>query len=349
MFAERRAGVDVPVELAHRLRWSAGMITPTPRLSFIVLFTFAGSALLAGSALVGCGGSDSISIDELPGALGQRVCARAVACRGAESQTACESTLFLAEDSGFQTVVAAVKRGTVKYDGASARACLDAITTDCADLVEPPACDATFEGNVPAGGTCVISAECVGGGRCLEPDTCTVSCCVGTCEAVAAPAAIGGACDVLASKPCVDGAFCANDGTCTASRPVGAACSGSRDECVAPAKCLYRSDGSETCTIISTAPGAACDPGSNFGCGREDETCNPTTSTCTQRALPGAACEGYGDCVGYATCDTASGTCKPSPKLGEPCDNNNGVFCVGGLICPNGVCAAPTAGTACVP
>ena len=125
------------------------------------------------------------------------------------------------------TVVAAVKRGTVKYDAESARVCLDAFTTDCADLVEPAACDNVFRGTVPAGGACVTGAECVDGGRCLEPDTCTVACCVGTCEAVGAPIAIGGACDFPSSStPCVDGAFCANDRTCTARRPVGAACQG---------------------------------------------------------------------------------------------------------------------------
>lgn len=325
------------------------MIAPTPRTEMFRL-SLALILTVAGSALTGCGSSDSLPIDELPAELEQRVCARAVACSGAESQTTCESTIFFAEDPGVQTLVAAVKRGTVNYDGQSARTCLDAYTTDCADLVEPAACDKVFHGNVAAGGACVVSAECAGGGRCLEPDTCTVSCCVGTCEAVAGPAAVGAACDSLASTPCVDGAFCSNDGICTARRPVGAACSGSRDECLDPAVCLYHPDGSpETCTVISTAPGAACDPGANFGCGREDETCNATTLRCTKRALPGAACDGYDDCVGYATCDTAAGTCKVRPKLGEACDNNAQIWCLGSLACVNGVCAEPTLGPACVP
>lgn len=318
--------------------------TETLRLSLAAILT------VAGTALAGCGSSDAIPIDNLASELEQRVCARAVACGGAESQTTCESTLFLTEQSGFQTVVQAVKRGTIAYDGTSAQTCLDAITTDCADLVEPAACDVTFRGKVPAGGACVISTECVGGGACVKPDTCTVSCCAGTCQAVAAPAAIGGACDILASTPCVDGAFCANDGTCTARRPVGAACSGARNECVSPAVCLYRPDGSpETCTVISSEPGAACAPGANFGCGREDETCNATTSLCTKRAAVGAACASSADCVGYAYCDTTVGTCKARPTLGQACDNNTGAWCVGSLTCPNGVCVAPTPGTACVP
>jgi hypothetical protein len=203
---------------------------------------------------------------------------------------------------------------------------------------------------VSAGGTCVIDTECADHGRCLEPDTCSVACCVGTCQAGAAPAAIGAACDVLSPTPCVDGAFCANDGTCTARRPVGAACAGAPDECLGPAVCLSRPDGSsETCTVISTEPGAACVPGANFGCGRADESCNAATSLCTKRALPGGACQTDGDCVGYAYCDSAAAACKARPSLGQPCDFTNHIWCVGDLVCPNGVCAEPAPGTACVP
>jgi hypothetical protein len=325
------------------------MIASLPRTEMLRL-SLALVLAAVGSALTGCG-SNSISLQELPAELERRACARAVACGGAESQTACESTLFLAENQELLTLNEAVKRGTVRYDAASAGACLNAITTDCADLVEPAACNNVFRGTVPAGGVCVTGAECADRGRCLGTDTCTAACCPGTCEAVGAPIAIGGACDYPSSStPCVEGAFCDNDRTCMARRPVGAGCSGAPDECLDPAVCLYRPDGSgETCTVISTAPGAACVPGANFGCGREDETCNATTSLCTKRATPGAACQSTDDCVLYAYCDTAAGTCKARPTLGQACDNNAGIGCAGGLICPSGVCAAPPTATACVP
>ena len=335
--------------MACRLRWFSNiMITSLPRTELLRL-SLSLVLAVAGGALTGCG-SNSISVDELPSELERRVCARAVACGGAESQAVCESTVFIAQDWSVLTVVAGVKRGTIKYDGASARVCLDAIDTDCADPIEPAACDNVFRGTVPAGGACVIDGECVNRGRCLEPDTCTVACCVGTCEAVGAPIAIGGACDYpFSSTPCVAGAFCGNR-TCTARRPAGAACGSGPDECLDPAVCLYRPDGSgETCTVISTEPGAACVPGANFGCGRDDETCDATTSLCTKRAAPGGACQTYGDCVGYAYCDTAAGTCKARVALGQACDVSTGVECVGGLICPNGVCEAPAPGVACVP
>ena len=243
------------------------------------------------------------------------------------------------------TVVAGVKRGTIRYDGASARVCLDAIDTDCADPIEPAACDNVFRGTVPAGGACVIDGECVNRGRCLKPDTCTVACCVGTCEAVGAPIAIGGACDYpFSSTPCVAGAFCGNR-TCTARRPVGAACGSGPDECLDPAVCLYRPDGSgETCTVISSEPGAACVPGANFGCGRDDETCNATTSLCTKRAAPGGACQTYGDCVGYAYCDTAAGTCKARVALGQACDVRRASSALAGSSARTGFARRPRPG-----
>jgi len=327
------------------------MIASLPRTEMLRLslsLVLAVVLAVAGGALAGCG-SSSIPIDDLVPELQQRACARAVACGGAESQTSCESTIFLAQDSGVLTVVQDVKRGTIKYDGASARVCVDAITTDCADLVEPAACNNIFRGTVPAGGACVVDTECVDRAPCLKPDTCTTTCCAGTCQAAVAPVAIGGACDFTLPTPCVAGAFCANDGTCTARRAAGAACQGARDECLDPAVCLSLPGGSETCTVISTQPGAACVPGANFGCARQDEICNATTSLCTKRGLPGAACTTYGDCVGYAYCDTAAGTCTLSPTVGQACDVNNGVFCLGGLSCQNGVCSEPTVGMACVP
>ena len=182
--------------MACRLRWFSNiMITSLPRTELLRL-SLSLVLALAGGALTGCG-SNSISVDEFPAELERRACTRAVACGGAENQTTCESTVFVAESSGALTVVAAAKRGTVKYDGESARVCLDAFTTDCADLVEPAACDNIFRGTVAAGGVCVTAAECVDRGRCLVPGTCTDACCVGACGCSAcsceasAPAAVG--------------------------------------------------------------------------------------------------------------------------------------------------------------
>jgi len=303
----------------------------------------------AGSALAGCH-SDEISIDDLPVELERRVCARAVACGGAESESSCESTLFVAESSSVMTLIAAVKRGTVTYDGESASECLDAIApADCARLgAEPAACDNVFHGTVPAGGVCVIGAECVGGGRCLEPDTCTAACCVGTCEAAAPPAAIGAYCDFVASHPCVEGAFCNLENVCAARVPLGAACDFS-DACLDPAAyCLDRLDGSgRVCALPPTEPGAECVPNLNELCAREDERCNATTSRCTKVVPLGAACQNSNDCVAYAYCDITTGTCTARPTAGQACDYNTGVYCLGDLSCANNVCTTPTPGVAC--
>jgi hypothetical protein len=161
----------------------------------------------------------------------------------------------------------------------------------------------------------VTANECVNQGSCLDEPTCADACCVGTCEAVNPPAAIGAACDILANEPCVAGAFCNNDGICTAAGPVGSACQGTSDACVAPAVCLYPLGGSSgTCTVISSAPGAACIPGANFGCGRADEICDAATSRCKKVASIGAACAETYECGGYADC--AARTCPARPARG---------------------------------
>jgi hypothetical protein len=296
-------------------------------------------------ALGGCD-PDPLSIDELPAEEERVICAREVACGGALDQSTCESTVFLVESGKTATGIAAVKRGTLAYDSAQARRCLDAITTDCTirrDAID--LCERIVTGKVAVGGACLLDDECADGGDCVIP-SCPNACCPGTCAASTRPAPVplGGSCAASGAE-CVSGAACL-DGICAPPRAVGAACRGGLGECAAPAVCLAIPGGTETCTVLPTSRGAPCEPGANFGCGRVDERCDGPSRTCVPLSKPGSPCETIGDCVGYAYCD--AGACKVRPTIGQPCDTPIEIQCMGSLVCVQGVCAAPTLPPACL-
>jgi len=188
-------------------------------------------------ALAGCD-PEPLSIDRLAAEEERVICAREVACGGAVDQATCESTAFLVESGRTATAIAAVKRGTLAYDSAMARRCLDQVTTDCAILPDVPnnPCDEIFKGQVAVGGDCLLDDECAGGGACEIP-SCPSACCPGTCASTKqAPVPLGGSCGASGAD-CVSGAACL-DGICAPPRAVGAACQGAWRECAAPAVCL---------------------------------------------------------------------------------------------------------------
>lgn len=324
------------------------LLLPQPMLTRAsIRMTFALFLPLAAGigALAGCD-PEPLSIDRLAAEEERVICAREVACGGAVDQATCESTAFLVESGRTATAIAAVKRGTLAYDSAMARRCLDQVTTDCAILPDVPnnPCDEIFKGQVAVGGDCLLDDECAGGGACEIP-SCPSACCPGTCASTKqAPVPLGGSCGASGAD-CVSGAACL-DGICAPPRAVGAACQGAWRECAAPAVCLAIPGGTETCTILPTSRGAPCEPGANYGCGRVDERCDAASRTCVPLSAPGSPCETIGDCVGYAYCD--AGACKIRPTIGQPCAMPIEIQCMGSLVCPAGVCAAPTPGPACL-
>ena len=304
-----------------------------PRASFVRLVALALATL--GVPLAGCGGGSgsAIPIDQLAAEVRAANCRAAAACGDAPSQATCEAALFLTRDSVINGTIAAVKRGTVVYDGDLARQCLDGLGENCvAALGAPPSCAEAFRGKVAPGGACQVSLECVSG-QCDAP--CAGGCCAGVCAAGPAKVSLGGAC-AAGSESCVAGAYC-KSGTCVANLAVGATCDDG-EICRQPARCSATPGGTGVCAA-GAERGGACGFLVNFPCLSREDYCDPTMLVCLQSRPVGAACVDM-ECVGFAHC--VNGMCTAYPTLGQACDPVNGLRCFGDLDCDGTVCATVT-------
>ncbi len=290
---------------------------------------------LVGLALglgAGCDSGGAIPIDDLGARFGAAYCVREANCAGGPAPSACEASISIANSPVFEALVAAVHRGTVLYDAAQARECVDALASSCIEgLGSPPSCDEAFRGTVAAGGTCHLGEECVSG-SCVG--ACDDACCAGTCGADEARVVVGGDCS--GGGNCVNGAFCKDGVKCTAQLALGAACIGN-DQCRSPGHCEIASGSAGTC-IGPPAEGASCS--NALGCLSMDDYCEPVTLVCAKRKPVGAACNDTGDeCQQAASC--RNGVCWLAPTLGKPCDTS----CFGSLVCAQGTCVAASAPT----
>lgn len=298
--------------------------------SFVVMATGGLAAALA----TGCDNDDAIPIEDLGAAIQTARCRSAIACGAATDQTACEVAFPVASYSDLNARVAAVKQGTIIYDGRKARACIDDELRECVQSpAEPTSCKELFRGAIADGAACHMSAECVSG-QCAG--ACARACCLGSCVAVPVKVMVGD--DCTSSGPsCVEGAYCQR-GKCAAHLPFGVACTVGADVCAAPAHCMAGPTGATIC-VAPAAQGAACDV-TGARCMRVDNYCDPATQLCVTRKAPGAACTDVDDeCANLAPC--IDGVCTPHPSLGQPCEMGGAVTCLGSLVCTDGVCATP--------
>lgn len=309
-----------------------------PRRSSVQLVALVLAVL--GGPLAGCGGGSAIPIDDLAASVRAADCRAAAECGDVPSQATCEASVSVTRDPALTAVVAAVKRGTVVYDGDKARQCLDGLGQSCvAALGALPSCAETFHGTVAPGGACQVSYECISG-VCNAP--CVSGCCVGSCAAGAAKVSVGGAC-APGGGSCVDGAFC-KGATCVADLAIGATCSPD-DVCQQPALCSATTGGTGVCTAGADR-GGACGFTMNYPCLSREDYCDPTTLVCLQKKPPGAACSGS-ECVGFASC--LNGICTAHPTVGQACGANGSLSCLGDTACVGGVCVAAAPQDTCTP
>lgn len=289
--------------------------------------------LLAG-VLAACGGSDSVSLDELPDALASAQCERLVRCGLYTSAADCEAAI----NFNITEIQHSVEAGRVAYDGEAVAECLDTLGSASCDLttesarVTPQSCKDAIKGAVAAGGTCYDSGDCQSA-RCDLPD-CGNACCMGTCQDGPAEVTVGQSC---ADAPCDDRSFCQN-GTCQALLASGAACQGS-DECGFGLMC-----GNDACTAAAHR-GDACVDGD---CAEIGDRCD-STDHCAALVAVGGACSGgiagLFDCQRPLVCNDTTLKCEAAPTAGQACQ----FFCGGNLFCNDqNTCEAPRAdGAAC--
>ncbi len=312
-------------------------------LSLVVLATSACTSS-TNSGGTGGGGTTAVAIDDLASTYLNTLCTAFVGCppsaNGISVGTVegCKA-VFTAEGMGdLSKMINAVKSNKIKYDGASAQACITAMATcnGFSQAVEPTACTATFTGTIADGGSCAQNEECISA-YCLTTNGC------GTCTARAAENA---ACD-SSDRGCVDGLACLNH-VCTkaVAKALGNSCSYWLD-CpdsafcgVAPGAskltCLPRLDVGATCSENTDCKaGLFCPLDTTTGkCTAVGKTGDPCVAN-KNMFDPAAVCESTAVCV---TGTDGKGFCKPYLKAGGACGDSLECFGVD-LACVSGKCA----------
>lgn len=230
-----------------------------------------------------------------------------------------------------------VAAGVIRYDGAAAQQCLDALR-DCSLLPlsptrQPAVCRAVFLGTVAVDGACQRSEECLGDSYCAV-STSTTGGCPGTCK----PRRSVG-------SPCVADAQCQQQGLRGAAACVFDATL-ARGVCRDVTRGPAGAEGARCDLDPQTFVEATCAAGLY---------CNRGTTRCERPIAEGQPCTGEGDrCDGAATCAPSATselrTCQPLTlrrEAGQSCDDRV-VYCspLDGLACDGATCAAsrPPAG-----
>jgi hypothetical protein len=308
------------------------------------------AVLLASATAAACSGSstsasNAIPLEEVPSELAKSYCAAEQACDPffysiAFANTDCVARFTATfQQASFTDIQNAVSAGTVKYDGAKARSCADAISAGACTTLDnnaPNVCQEALAGTVDTGGDCTIDQECKGLARC---DTSSGTC-PGKCAALASAGVACGSDDDCVkgtvcspatshcAAPAADGEPC--KGTTAGNCGAGLICVGNDDAKKTPGKCMTASavlvakDG-ESCDLTA---GPWCVAGSS--CVVQSIAQGVPVSQCQPMAAPGGTC-GIGipgQCPAGQYCplqlaDLAAkmftASCTDLPKAGEAC------------------------------
>ncbi len=306
-------------------------------------------------ALVACGGG-SIAVEDLPGDVKDARCDNLLKCEGIADRATCNGAIP-ADTSQVPAIQAAIKNGTIKYNGDKAGDCVDQLSGRSCEFEgfhNESACSDVLTGTVATGGACVLDEQCANRGNCQPTgSTCdpATTCCAGTCVGGSTVSALGGPCsDQMhtcgTTAYCKPGTTSGAVGTCTALvTGEGTACD-AVSACVNPLFCNVNfQTGMGTCKKPA-ASGAACVRMDLLPCADSRDFCNTTSNTCVRRIAVGAACvSGSMPCVDYASC--IAGTCAGDIPAGGACVVDSGANCAGSLACTNGTCQAQPTGPVC--
>jgi len=291
--------------------------------------------LVAATLLAACGDhGPSIALEDLYAETVRARCDRLVRCGLVTSPETCTAYFRTPDENALHAAIAARK---IRYDGADALRCLDALAAQPCDEtsreVRAPieACERMLRGTLAVGAECSFDAEC-SSGSCDAPPCLPDTCCTGKCLATHTAAA-GAPCTI--DDDCVARTFCGPQRTC-------APLSGRGQPCRVDANCDY----GFACIGASDLEDGACRAMPLLGescpymrCAELGAVCN-SAQLCVPIGLPGAPCMTGLDCSPLLECG-ADGRCADAPHLGEPC----AISCAGEAWCSQGRCVAPLENT----
>jgi hypothetical protein len=305
-------------------------------------------AVAAALVCAGCGGGDALPVEEFAAKYVSLAC-NLGSCPRAEARYLvqhCESSVTPRILGDLRRAIAA---GRIAYDGGSAGQCISQLSAEgCDSLRVPAACWQALRGTVPEAGACYEDVDCASG-RC----TGLGQACPGNCGP-----ALGQAGEPCSNNGCDSrrGLSCLATGKCGQPLGAGERCSGHGD-CQDGLACIG------VCTTLGV--GAPC--GYDAPCGPaawcRHEPYPSSSATCQPRVPKDGACGGSADqCEPGLVCAGAGadgqgnalpGRCEPPSDEGGPCPPAPAAGgyvssgCKLGLLCRQGVCAAPPASGPC--
>ncbi len=287
--------------------------------------------ILAATLLAACGDNGpSIALEDLQAETVRARCDRIVRCGLLTSHETCVA-YFRAPDEG--ELLAAIEAGKIRYDGASALRCLDALAALPCDEASAEArapieaCERMLRGQLEVGDACAFDGECASG-ACDEPVCPRDTCCAGACLPTRV-AAEGEPC--ATDGECVRGTFCSSQGACTPPSARGQPCRLDA-HCDHGLLCIGATELQDGACRTAPLLGESCP---YLRCAEVGARCGDA-QLCVPVGLPGALCTTDADCSPLTLCGPA-GACIDVPHLGEPC----GFQCAGEAWCSQGTCIAP--------
>ena len=320
-------------------------------------------SITSGSA--GCS-QDPTTASEFEAAVDPLECRHLAKCGdiGKSEESSCP-TDRAADRAHFPSVLdrqKAIAAGTLAFDAAAARSCLDALhalmaNDPCTPWDSPaavlagPSCRGVYRGLVPIGGTCANDLECAGG----------------YCDTRGRNSTCGGSCNpfIATGQPCPSGAGCLPDDACdqfqggavprtcqpavrpgdpigTAHRSAAGGPCLTRLSCVPGLLCTGPFQWNGTANVGHCAApldvGQPCDPSIQYSGCAGDLTCDTVSRTCLAAGRAESDCDYYHPCRAHLYCDFSQQRCVAQPAYGAPCSNQHGEPCDIGY-CQGGICS----------
>ncbi len=238
-----------------------------------------------------------VTADTLPTEYASAACRSLFLCPGSENTataqaffenpTVCAERIRTFGAAQFDDLVASIRAGRVRLDGAAARQCLDRLAASCSvdDLDTAQLCPSALTGTIAAGGGCWRNIECAAGTFCDHSGGADPLTCPGTCRAQLAPGATctsARQCLVPANHVAVCDATC-RDGTVGATAVEGA-------------QCGSVPNGTNAVTLIACGAGLYCANVTN------------NVGTCRRNLTAGAPCTRADACPSGLACVASAGT-----------------------------------------